>query len=142
MKEIGGMMLKLVSILTVVVGAVVTVVGLFFLQDNMFSIEYSTQTKLMTLLWIFVMCSGVAYGFFGFYGAVNAMDYNDTDANKKCLIYGFIMLAICMVGLVLVSMFLNVMAVMTLIVIGIPLLLAALYLCGTLIKIQGIKKEQ
>ncbi|MBQ4283813.1 MAG: hypothetical protein IJB96_07810 [Lachnospira sp.] len=140
MKEIGGMILKTTSVLVVLVGIVTAVAGMFFMQDSMFSTEYSMQTKLQTLFWLYVLCSGIALCVFGFYGAMNAQDY-DVAANKRCIVFGVIAIVICVINAVVMAMSYNIFSILGGIIAGVPLLLAVLYLVSSLIKFFGKAEE-
>lgn len=141
MKEIGGMMLRLVSVLITVLGVVISIVALFFLYDTMMITEYDVSNKMKMLMWFFVLAEGVIFGIYGFYGAMNALDY-DSEANKKCLIYGGVMMLFSIVDLVLVVMNFNIWALLSLIIVGVPILLSIIYVISTLLKIQGMKKSE
>lgn len=140
MKEIGGMMLRLVSTIFAVIGVVVVFVAMYFLYDAIMVTEYNVSNKLQMLMWLGVLVEGVIFGWFGFYGAMNALDY-DEDANRKCIKYGIITLICSLINGIVIAVKLNIWAVMSLVVVGIPLLLSILYILSTWLKMQGMKKE-
>ncbi len=141
MKEIGGMILKITSVCVAIVGIIITVIASFFLYNAMMVTEYSWDSKLQTLLWFFVLAAGVAFGLFGFYGSMNALDY-DNDANKKCIIYGLVMLVLSIANGIVIAINFNILALLSLIIVGVPLLLSVLYIVSALLKLIGMKKSE
>lgn len=145
MKPKGKRLLKVSGIIAVILGMVVVFAGFYIMlnamsyggMDGTPSEEQYRSMKYLNLGGIYIMVSGIIYCIAGFVGTINA---DDADYAKKCRLYGMVMLLICLINIIILLLWGNITAGLSVIITVVPALIAGAYLAGAVLNLNSAKE--
>ncbi len=137
-KNAGEMIVKSVAVIAVVLGLIIVFGAFFVMQQSMLpnyeagkEQEQLRISRYISLGAMYVMVFGVINCVAGFFGAVNA---DNDDESKRCIIYGAILVGMCIVNAVILAIIGDITAPLSLVLILVPLAIDGTYLAGALLK--------
>lgn len=141
MQPKGKKLLKAAGILCVILGIIVVFTGFYIMMNAMAfggtetvpTEEEYRAMKLLSLGGLYILVFGVIYGIAGFVGVMNA---DDTDFAKKCRIYGIGMLALCLVNFLVLAVWGNITALLSILIVAVPAGTAGLYTAGAYLNVK------
>lgn len=137
-KNVGKVIVKTASFLAIIMGLIIVFGAFFVMQQSMLpdyeagkEQEQLIMSRNISLGAMYVMVFGVVNCVAGFFGAINA---DNDDETKKCIIYGAVLVGFCVVNAVILAVIGDITKPLSLGMILVPLIIDGAYLTGALIK--------
>lgn len=140
----GKNILKAAGVLAVAVGFLAAFLGFIVMSMNMLSVDlvleedvaqYMESSRKTNILGLYIMGFGVFSCITGFIGAVNS---DNVEYIKKCFMYACAFIVLCILNVVIMAVLGNVISFLGIVLTGIPLLVALLYMTGVLLNKKSI----
>lgn len=137
-KNVGQVIIKSAAIIAVILGIIV-VFGAFFVMQQSMLPDYEAGKEQEQLIIsrnisigaMYVMVFGIINCVAGFFGAMNS---DNDDGTKKCIIYGAVLVAMCVANAIILAVIGDITRPLSLGMILVPLVIDGAYLAGALLK--------
>lgn len=137
-KNVGRLMLKNAAIIAVLLGFIV-VFGAFFVMQQSMLPDYEAGKEQEQLIIsrnisigaMYVMVFGIINCIAGFFGAMNS---DNDDETRKCIIYGAVLVVLCVANAVILAIIGDITKPLSLGMILVPVFIDGAYLAGALLK--------
>ena len=139
----GKKILKAAGIIAILVGMIAAFGGLFVMLMNMTMVSPDEAVQQASnyddIIGMYVIVYGMFVAVAGFVGVINS---DNSDYIGKNFKYALIYLGLSIVNIIIMAVTANLLATLSLIITGIPLLSALLYMLGAFLNLKSVNDAQ
>lgn len=137
-KNVGKVIIRGAAVIAIILGLII-VFGAFFVMQQSMLPDYEAGkeheqliiSRNVSLGAMYVMVFGIINCVAGFFGAINA---DNDDESKKCIMYGAVLVTLCVVNAIILAIIGDITKPLSLGMILVPLVIDGAYLAGALVK--------